>query len=77
MSMFAPNTFEFTQMERKLEAASPAYQIAQQRLTSNELQVRNDLKTIEQNFHPIRFISNQSNIKGHIIKKYNKVENVR
>ena len=71
MSLFSTHTFEYTHMERKLEASSTAHQIAQQRLMTHELQVRDDLRKLELDYLPIRYISNQSNVKGHIIKKQN------
>ena len=38
---------------------------------AHELQVRDNLKKLELDYLPIRYISNQSNVKGHIIKKQN------
>ena len=69
MSWFAPHSFDYTHMERKLEASSTAHQIAQQRILERENQIRDDLKALELNYIAIRYLSNQSNVKGHIIKK--------
>ena len=42
-----------------------------QRLSQNELQLRQELATIERNFHPIRLLSTQSNQKNLTINKQN------
>ena len=58
-------------MERKLDASSLAHQVAQQRLSEREIQVMDELKELELDYIAIRYLSSQSNVKGHIIKKQN------
>ena len=38
---------------------------------THELQIRDELRNLELDYLPIRYISNQSNVKGHISKKQN------
>ena len=47
MGRFSTNSFEYTHMETKLDAQSAAHQIAQQRLMTHELKVRDDLRIFE------------------------------
>ena len=71
MGWFPAHSVEYTHMETKLDAQSAAFQIAQGRLMNHEIQIRDDLRNLELDYLPIRYISNQSNVKGHIIKKQN------
>ena len=71
MGWFPAHSVEYIHMETKLDAQSAAFQIAQQRLMTLELQIRDELRNLELDYLPIRYISNQSNVKGHIIKNQN------
>ena len=69
MSRFLPNDAEYAHMDRKLNASTQAHTFAQGRLMQHEMDIRGQLHNLELDFHPIRFVSNQSNVKGQIIKK--------
>ena len=71
MSWYPAHSIEYTHIETKLDAQSAAFQIAKDRLMNHEIQIRDELQNLELDYLPIRYISNQSNVKGHIIKKQN------
>ena len=73
MTWWLPNEREYVQLERRLDAQSQAYQTAYDRLMNHKIQIRDELRDLERDYVPIRYISNQSNVKGHIIKKQNHV----
>ena len=58
-------------MNRRLIASTQAHTHAQGRLMQHEMEIRGHLHNLELDFHPICFISNQSNVKGQIFKKQN------
>ena len=58
MTWWLPNTREHTQLERKLDAQSQAYQTAYDRLMNHEIQIRDELRNLEVDYVPIRYISN-------------------
>ena len=65
------NTFEYAQLESKIWSAQDSFQLSMQRLDQNELKLRQELTAIENNFHPIRLLSTQSNQKNLICPKQN------
>ena len=69
MSWFLPNDAEYAHMDWKLDAITQAHTFAQGRLMQHEMQIREQLRNLELDFLPIRFVSNQSNVKGQIIEK--------
>ena len=73
MTWWLPNEREYVQLERRLQAQTQAYQTAYDRLMNHEIQIQDKLRDLERDYVPIRYISNQLNVKGHIIKKQNHV----
>ena len=71
MPFFRPTDAQFVHMNRRLHAMTQAHQNAQGRLLAQKFETRQQLQDLKLDFHPIRYISNQSNIKGLIIKKQN------
>ena len=71
MTWFAPWEQDYVRLEGKLNAATNAFNNAQTRLMNHELQLREDLRALELDFIPIRYLSSQSNVKSHIVKKQN------
>ena len=71
MSWFLPNDAQYAHMDRRPVASTQAHTHAQGRLMQHEMEIRGHLHNLELDFHPIRFVSNQSNVKGQIIKKQN------
>lgn len=71
MYLHRSNTFEYAQLESKIQAAQDSFQLSMDRLNQNELKLRQELTSIENNFHPIRLLSTQSNQKNLICPKQN------
>ena len=71
MSFFLPTDRQYLQMSRKLQASTHAHQNAQGRLLVQLNETRQQLQDLEEDFHPIRLLSNQSNVKSLINKKGN------
>ena len=69
MTWFAPWEQDYVRLEGKLHAATNAFNNAQTRLMNHELQLREDLRDLELDFIPIRYLSSQSNVKSPIVKK--------
>ena len=68
MSWYPAHSIEYTHIETKLDAQSAAFQIAKDRLMNHEIQIRDELRNLELDFLPIRYISNQSNVRGTSLK---------
>jgi DNA repair exonuclease SbcCD ATPase subunit len=71
LSFHRANSFEYAQLEAKMNSAHDACQNSLHRLSQNEHQLRQDLTAIERDFHPIRLLSTQSNQKNLICPKQN------
>jgi hypothetical protein len=65
------NSFEYAQLEAKINSAYDSCQNSLHRLSQNEHQLRQDLTAIERDFHPILLLSTQSNQKNLICPKQN------
>ena len=65
MSWYSSNEREYALLERRLQAQTQAHQTAYDRLRHHEIQILD----LERDYVPIRYVSNQSKQKGHIIKK--------
>ena len=73
MTWFSSNEREYAQLERRLQVQTQAYQTAYDRLRHHEIQILDQTRDLERDYVPKRYVSNQSNMKGHIIKKQNLV----
>ena len=71
LTLHRPHSFEYAQLEARSQSAYDSCQNSLQRLSQTESQLRQDLATIERNFHPIRLLSTQSNQKNLICPKQN------
>ena len=71
LSLHQANSFEYAQLEAKIRSAYDSCQNSMQRLSQNELQLRQDLTAIERDFHPIRLLSTQLNQRNLICPKQN------
>ena len=69
MTWFSPWEQGYVQLEVELTAAYNAFQLSQRCLKDHELKLREDLCALELDLIPIRYLSNQSNVKSHIVKK--------
>ena len=69
MTWFSPWEQGYVQLEVELTAAYNVFQLSQRHLMDHELRLREDVRTLELDLIPIRYLSSQSNVKSHIVKK--------